>query len=692
MTEPISGPPVARREPVSLTLHGDTRVDEYRWLQEKTAPEVTAYLEAENAYARALLADTEALQECLYREMVGRIQETDVSAPYPRGEFLYYSRTEEGKQYAVHCRKPAVGEDSEEILLDLNALSVGHPFLGLGAYEVSDDGRLLAYSLDFTGFRQYTLFVKHLGTGEVGPEAIPCANSVAWAADNRTLFYVNEDGAKRPYRLHRHDTEMHECRLIREETDERFRLAVQRTRSGEYLLCSASSLTADEVSYLPAAAATDDFRTIAPREPDHEYDVAHRGDRFYIRTNSGGRNFRVVTAPVASPERGSWKELVPHDAAVMRERLELFAGHLVLHERENGLPHLRVLDLETEAAHRVSFTEPVYEVNPEENHIFGTGAYRFAYSSLTTPRSVYDYDLRSRERRIVKQDPVPGYDAAGYCTERRWATAPDGVRIPISLVYRADRRTSEPQPLYLIGYGSYGYSYPVGFQSTRVSLLDRGVSIAIAHIRGGGELGKPWHDDGRMLRKPNTFTDFIAAAEYLIAQGFTTSEQLVIQGGSAGGLLMGAVVNLRPELFRAVVSLVPFVDVLNTMSDPSLPLTVGEYEEWGNPQLPEQYACMRSYCPYTNLRRSVFPALLVRTSFHDSQVMYWEPAKYVARLRTLKEDGSPLLFLTNMAGGHGGSSGRYDRLREIALDYAFVLREQAVAEQPAPNRRPNGTR
>lgn len=682
-SEPPPEPPAATKVPRGVTLHGDTRRDDYFWLREKEDPAVRAYLEAENAYTDTVMRPTEALQETLYREMLARIQETDLTVPYRKGGHFYYSRTEQGKQYPIHCRKRESPDAPEEVVLDLNALAERESFLSLGAFEVSDDGHLLAYSVDVTGFREYTLFVKDLRTGDLLPERIPKTRSVAWASDNRTLCYAREDDAKRPYRLYRHALGDDADTLLYEEEDERFRVWVHRSRSRAYLFAGAESHTSSEVRYLAAGEPSGLLRLLAPREAEHEYSVDHRGDRFYIRTNSGGRNFRVVTVPVADPRRERWEELIPHSDAVMIEGLELFSGHAVLREREGGLPHLRILDLGSGASHRVAFDEPVYTLAGAENPEFETHTYRFTYQSLTTPPSVYDYEVDSRRRELLKREPVlGGYDPEQYRSERLHATAADGTRVPISLVSRKDLPANGPHPLLLMGYGSYGASMPAAFASARVSLLDRGVIFAIAHIRGGGEMGKKWHDDGRMLRKRNTFTDFIAAAEHLIAAGRTASDRLIITGGSAGGLLMGAVVNMRPELFQAVVSRVPFVDVINTMADTSLPLTVGEFEEWGNPQVREQYEYLKSYCPYTNLERKAYPAMLVKTSLNDSQVMYWEPAKYVARLRALKTDRRPLLLKINMDGGHGGSSGRYDALRETAFDYAFVLAQLGLTEAP----------
>src|ERR1700688_3575066 len=612
-------PPIARREPVTTVLHDDRRVDHYAWLRNKESAEMIDYLKAENAYTDAVLLPTEALQEKLYQEMLGRILQTDLSVPYRLRGYSYFTRTEEGKQYPVRCRRPDVeGADApEELLLDLNALAEGHSFLGLGSFEVSDDNDLLAYSTDTTGFRQYTLQVKKLSSGEMLGERFEHVTSVAWAADNRTLFFTEEDDTtKRSHRLYRHVLGSGEAPiLLYEEKDERFRIGVERTRSGSFLLLTSASHTASEVRFLSAKHAGGNFSLIAAREDNHEYYVDHHpgeGDSsdagvFYIRTNSGGRTFRLMEVAAKEPARELWREGVPNRPNVMLAGADAFGNHLVLFEREGGLPYLRAVNLENigdadgrrhrdllDDSHRIEFTEPAYNASLGNNPEFVTDFVRFQYESFVTPRSVFDYNVGTRERILLKQQPVlGGYDARRYVTERLHALAADGTQIPISMVYRRETFAGEPSwpsdrntgaPLLLYGYGSYGISVPVTFSSNRLSLLERGVVFAIAHIRGGGELGKPWHDAGRMRQKMNSYTDFISAAEFLIAQRYTSPEKLIIEGGSAGGLLIGAVVNLRPYLFHAAISHVPFVDVLNTMLDASLPLTVGEYEDWGNPQ------------------------------------------------------------------------------------------------------------
>jgi oligopeptidase B len=693
-------PPLARKIPRVEVVHGDVRSDDYAWMREKEDPEVTAYLTAENAYTDAVMKPTVALQEALYAEMLARIKEDDQSVPYRLRGHFYYSRTEKGKQYPIYCRKTGDLDAPEQVMLDLNQLAEGHPFLALGAAAVSDDGRRLAYTTDVTGFREYTLHVKDLETGALLPDRVEHVSAVAWAADGETLFYVTEDEAKRPYRLHRHRLGAAVADLLLEEPDALFRLHVGRSRSRAYLFLVSSSFTSTEVRYLPAGEPGGAWRMLLPREPDHEYQVDHGvgpdGDVFYIRTNRGGlRNFRLVTAPAADPHPDRWRELIAHRPDVMLEDVDVFAGHYVVHEREDGLIRLRVVDARSGAHHHVEFPEPTYDVGSEANAEFETDAYRLRYQSLVTPASVFDYDIAARRLLLRKQAEVlGGYDPARYVSERVHAPAADGTRIAISLVRRADGPRDGSSPMLLTGYGAYGFPYPAGFSSNRLSLLDRGLAVAIAHIRGGGEQGKRWHDEGRMMQKRNTFTDFIAAADFLAGRGYTRPDRLIIEGGSAGGLLIGAVLNLRPDCCAAAVLRVPFVDVINTMLDESLPLTVGEFEEWGNPKIREQYEYMKSYCPYTNLAARPYPALLVKTSLNDSQVMYWEPAKYVARLRALDRAAAPPLFKINMAAGHGGASGRYDYLREIAFDYAFILTRLApfLSSPLAPAPPPGGAR
>ncbi|HEU5175547.1 MAG TPA: S9 family peptidase [Gemmatimonadaceae bacterium] len=674
-------PPVAETRPHTSPLHGEARSDPYFWLRHKEDPAVRAYLEAENAYAEGMMAHLAPLREQLYAEMLGRIKQTDLSVPYRMRGFHYYTRTIEGKQYPIYARKAGSLEAEEQILLDVNALAEGRTFMAIGAFNVSDDNSLLAFSTDSSGYRQYELAVKDLRTGALLPVHAERVTSVAWAADNRTLFYTQEDPTtKRSHRFYRHVLGTNEHELLYEEEDERFSVWVGRTRSRDYLVLGIGSLTTSEARILEAAKPMGEWRLVAPRVQDREYDVDHRGDRLYIRVNDTGRQFRLVTAPVSDPSEKNWTEVIPHREHVMLEGVDLFRDHMVVFERESGLPQIGVTDMRSSTTHRMQFPEPVYSAGPSTNAEFDTHTLRYAYQSFVTPSSVYDYDMDARTSVLLKQQEVlGGYDQSLYQTERVYATAKDGTRIPISLVYRKGTRRDGTAPLFLYAYGSYGATIPVSFSSNRLSLLDRGMVYALAHIRGGGDMGKTWHDRGRMKNKMNTFTDFIAVAEHLVAQRYTAADRLVISGGSAGGLLMGAVVNLRPDLFRAVIADVPFVDVINTMLDETLPLTVGEFEEWGNPKKPEEYGWIRQYDPYLNVQRADYPAMLVNTSFNDSQVMYHEPAKWVAKLRTLKTDRNPLLLVTNMGAGHGGASGRYDRLKEIARDYAFMLWQVGLA-------------
>lgn len=685
-------PPIARREPTPTSLHGQTLEDDYRWMREKSSAEVIAHLEAENAYTLSVMAPTEELQGRLYAEMLSHIKETDESVPYLQRGWFYYVRTVEGSQYSIHCRRRATGakydeSQLEEILLDVNALAVGQPFMAVGAMSVSPDGSLLAYTTDNTGFRQYTLHVRDLTTGKDLSDMAARVGSVVWGADSKTMLYTTEDEVtKRHDHLFRHrlgdavDADV----VVYEETDERFNLGVGKTRDGRYLLMEAGSHTTSECRFLAADSPEGEFRMIAPRVEEQEYSVDHRDGLFYIRTNDAGKNFRVVTTPVETAGREFWKEWIALDAEAPLEDFDVFASFSVSSRRRLGLPTLTVTDFAADGApglsKEIGFPEPVYSGGAHANREFETTMFRYSYTSLVSPASVYEYDVRSGGSELLKRQEVPGgFDSSRYASERVWVEAADGVKIPASVVYRRDSfKGDSSNPLYVYGYGSYGYPLPIGFSATRLSLLDRGVVIAYAHIRGGGEMGDQWHDAGKMMVKLNTFSDFIAVTEELVAKGFGAAGRVAIEGGSAGGLLMGAVVNMRPEVFRVVLSHVPFVDVMNTMLDASLPLTVAEYEEWGNPNEAEAFAYMRAYSPYDNLKAGPYPAMLVKTSLNDSQVMYWEPAKYVAKLRTLKTNDTALLLHINMDAGHGGASGRYDYLKEIAFDYAFLLRELGV--------------
>ena len=680
-------PPVAEKHAHEFTLHGDRITDDYAWLRHKTDPKVIDYLNAENAYTDSLTAAQAPLRSKLYDEMLARIQQTDLSVPYRHGSYLYYSRTEEGKQYPIYCRKHGSESAPEEVLLDLNVLAEGHTFMAVGDYEVSPDERMLAYTTDDNGYRQYRLHVKNLATGDTLAVTDERVTSVAWTSDSRALFYTQEDAtSKRSYRLYVRELGQPNPVLQDEERDERFDVNVSLTRSGEWLLYTISSHTTSEVRVLRADQFTGQWQTLAPRVQDVEYYADHRRSEFWIRTNDKGRNYRLVTALIATPDPSHWKEVVPHRDNVMLSGVDCFAQHVVLTERENALPHITVLEPESGRSRRVHFDEPAYTVGPATNAEYAPKAFRYAYQSFITPPSVYDLDLASLKPELRKRTAVlGGWDATHYVMERSTATAKDGTQVPVTLLYRKGVKRDGTAPCLLYSYGSYGISSNVTFSSARFSLVDRGVVYALAHIRGGGDLGKKWHDAGRMANKMNTFTDFIACAEYLKAQKVCAGDRLVIHGGSAGGLLTGAVTNLRPDLFTGVLSQVPFVDVINTMLDESLPLTVGEFEEWGNPKVEADYRIMRRYSPYDNMKAGNYPAMLVKTSLNDSQVGYWEPAKYVAKLRTLDTGGQPVLFKCNMGAGHGGASGRYDALHEVAFDYAWILATLNVPDtRPLP--------
>jgi len=675
-------PPMAEKKSKTTDIHGEQLVDEYFWLREKTNPAVLAHLKAEDAYAEQLMKPTAALQEKLYKEMLSHIKQTDTNVPYRWGNYFYYSRTEEGKQYPIFCRKKGSLDAPEEVVIDQNELAKGQKFMSVGLFVPSDDGNLLAYSTDNTGYRQYTLQIKDLRTGQLFPERVERVNNLAWANDNKTFFYVTEDAVtKRSDKFFRHVLGTDKTDLIFEEKDELFDIGTGRSRDNAVIFLEAASKTSTEVRYLPANDPNASLKVILPRQPDHEYDVAHRGDLFYIRTNKGAKNFRIVTAPVSDPSEKNWKEFVAHRPEVKVEAIDLFADHAVLSEWENGLQELEVINFKTNKHNRIDFPEPVYATFVAANREFNTSVLRYSYNSLVTPNSTFDYDMNTGKSTLLKQTEVPGgFDRTNYKSERVFATASDGTKIPMSMVYRKGVKLDGSAPLLLYGYGSYGISIPPTFSSSRLSLLDRGVIFVIGHIRGGGELGEEWRQAGRMMNKINTFTDFIACAEALIKQKYTSADRLVIEGGSAGGLLMGAVSNMRPDLFKAVVSHVPFVDVLNTMLDASLPLTTSEYIEWGNPNDKPAYEYMKKYSPYDNVGKKNYPAMLVKVSLNDSQVPYWEGAKLVAKLRAMKTDNNPLLLKVNFGAGHGGASGRYDALHETAFDYGFMLWQMGISE------------
>jgi len=681
---PQPTPPVAKKVPRTTEVHGVKLSDDYFWLRDKKNPEVISYLEAENAYTDAMTKGTAALQEQLYKEMLGRIKETDTNVPWPLGGYLYYTRTEQGKQYPVYARRKGSMSAPEQVLLDLNEMAKGHTYMSVAEFDVTSDSNTLLYSTDENGYREYILYVKDLRSGETRRIA-ERVSSAAWAADDKTLFYVVDDPVnKNPYQLYKHVLgQAGKDELVYEEKDEMFNIGVERSRSRGYLFLTSGSHTTSEVRYLPADRPGDAWRVLLPREAGHEYYVDHHGDKFYIRTNEkGARNFKLVAAPVSAPGRENWKEVIPHRPGVMLGGVEFFKDFYVVSERGNATPVLRVYDFKTNRPTDISVPEPVYNINLSTNREFDTRKIRYSYQSFITPASTYDYDVKTGKSELLKQQPVlGGYDPTQYKSERVYATAADGTKVPVSLVYRKDLKLDGSRPLLLQAYGSYGIPSNVTFSSNRLSLLDRGVVYATAHIRGGGDLGKEWHDQGKMMSKKNTFTDFIAAAEYLVKAGYTSKERLVITGGSAGGLLMGAVTNMRPDLFKAVVAYVPFVDVINTELDDTLPLTAGEWEEWGNPiKSKENFQYMLSYSPYDNVEAKAYPNMLVKTSLNDSQVGFHEPTKWVAKLRSLKTDRNVLLLKVNMGAGHGGASGRYDALREAAFDYAYMLTQMGITQ------------
>lgn len=670
-----STPPQARKEPETSRLHGDLRVDEYGWLRKKGTKEVNDYLNAENAYTKAVMKPTEALQKRLYDEIVGRIKETDLDVPVLDNGYYYYSRTEKGKSYPIYCRKKGTMTAKEQVLLDLNVLGKGLKYIDLGTSAVSDDGNLMAYTIDTTGFREYQLFVKDLRTGVVLPDRLGKANQVEWASDNKTLWFVTEDEAKRWNKAWRYRIGSRTKPVpVYEEKDRLYWFFIGRSRDKKYLFLTSSSAETSEVRSIPCATPAASPRLVVKRRDKHEYSVDHRGGLFYIRTNDKGRNFRLVVAPASDPAEKNWKEMIAHRDDQMLSGVDVFKRFMVVSERRGGFPVLLVTDLTTFATKKIGTPEKVYSIDLGANPSYDPSTVRYTYTSYQTPNSVYDYDVSRGAAKLLKRQPVlGGFRTEDYVSEVRYAEAKDGVKIPISLVRHKNTRYSPVTPLLLEAYGAYGApSFPY-FSVTRISLLNRGVVFATAHVRGGGEMGTKWHDDGKMMKKMSTFTDFIACADSLVAAGATSHEKLAIEGGSAGGLLIGAVLNLRPDLCGTALAQVPFVDLLNTMLDDSLPLTTGEWLEWGNPNKPAEYAYMRKYCPYTNVGPYEYPNLLINTSLNDSQVMYFEPAKWTARLRDRKIGNRVLLLKTNMDAGHGGASGRYDAIKERAFDFAFLL-------------------
>ncbi len=671
-------PPAAEKIRTELSAHGQTRVDNYYWLRERDNPRVIAYLQEENDYLSAVMKPTEGLQETLYNEIVGRIKQTDMSVPYRNRGYYYYTRFEEGKEYPVYCRKKGSVEAPEEILLNVNEMAEGSAYFHIAGPTVSPDNNLIAYGVDNVSRRLYTLNFKNLASGVILPDKIPdTGGSAAWANDNRTVFYALKDTTTlRPYKIMKHvlGTDVAEDEDVFVETDETFNTYVYQSKSRKFLIISSDSTLSTEYRYLDASNPEGLFKVVQPREKDLEYHVEHFQDKFFIRTNYQAKNFRLMETPVAESGKENWTEVIPHRDDVLLEDFDIFDNFLVLEERRAGLIYLRMIRWDDKSEHDLDFGEETYTASLGNNPEFETDTLRYQYSSLTTPESTFDYNMQTGQKTLMKQQEVlGGFDPNNYHAERISAPAKDGVFVPISLVYRKGVEKNGSNPLLLYGYGSYGSSTDPSFSSVRLSLLDRGFIYAIAHVRGGEEMGREWYEDGKLLHKKNTFTDFIACAEHLIAAGYTQPEKLSAMGQSAGGLLMGAVVNMRPDLFRGVIAGVPWVDVITTMLDPSIPLTTNEYDEWGNPNNKEYYDYMLSYSPYDNVVAQAYPALFVTTGLHDSQVQYFEPAKWVAKLRALKTDHNPLLLHTNMEAGHGGASGRFRRYRETAMEYAFIL-------------------
>ena len=684
---PRAEAPVARVDPTELELHGITRADDYYWLKEREDPAVVQYLTAENAYLEREMGHTAELQERLFQEIVGRIKEDDESVPYRFRDYFYQARYEEGMEYPIHVRRAGSSDGPEQVLVNVNVLAEGHEYFSasVGASGISEDQRVLAFGTDDVGRRKYTIRFLDLETGDFLADEIPDVTpNVAWAADNRTLFYTRQDPETlRWFQVYRHalGTDPSADELVYEETDEEYSVSVGRTKSREYIFIASFQTLSTEYRYVSADAPSAEFQVILPRSAGHEYSVEHYGDYFYFRTNHEAPNFRLVRAPVADPGFDGWEEVVAHRDSVLLEGFDIFRDHFVLEERESGLVRLRVIPWTGEGEHYIEFDDPAWMAFTTANLEFDTSVLRYGYTSMTTPFTTYDYDMVSRERTLLKRTEVVGdFDPADYESERLWAQARDGRKVPISLVHRRGFERGGSAPLLLHAYGSYGSSMDATFSSARLSLLDRGFVFAIAHVRGGEELGRWWYEEGKLLNKKNTFTDFIDSAVFLVREGYADPDRVFAMGGSAGGLLMGAVVNMRPDVWRGVVAAVPFVDVVTTMLDESIPLTTSEYDEWGDPNDPTYFEYMLSYSPYDNVERVDYPNLLVTTGLHDSQVQYWEPAKWVAKLRAMKTDSNRLYLHTNMEAGHGGASGRFKSHRETALKYAFLLDLAGIAE------------
>ncbi len=673
-----TNPPIATKIPFTHQEHGHQRLDPYYWLNQRENQDVINYLNAENEYTSAVMSDTTDLQELLYDEMVGRIKQTDMSVPVALNGYTYYTRYEEGQEYPIICRKALTDNAQEEIMLDGNKMAEGLAFFHIGSWQVSPDNKLLAYTIDTVSRRQYHVHVKSLETGELLVDDISnTSGDVTWANDNRTLFYSRKDETLRPFQIIRHVLGLEENtdEVVYEEKDSTFDTFVFKTKSDKYLVIGTESTLSSEYRILEADHPMGEFRIFQPRRDNMEYTIYHQGNRFLILTNLEAKNFKLMATPEEFTEIENWQELVEHRQDILLESVDVFKDFVVMSERQDGLARFRICHPQSGEHHYLDFEETDYYAVTSANPDYFSDKLRYQYTSLKTPNTVYNYLMNDRKSIQLKQMEVKGgYNASDYVTRRVYATASDGVKIPISLVYKKGMQIDGGQPLLLYGYGSYGISMDSTFRSSRLSLLDRGFIFAVAHIRGGEDLGRAWYENGKLLKKKNTFTDFIACGQHLIKEGYTNSDRLFAQGGSAGGLLMGAVINIKPSLFKGVIAAVPFVDVVTTMLDESIPLTTGEYDEWGNPNEKEFYEYMLSYSPYDQVCRQDYPALLVTTGLHDSQVQYWEPAKWVAKLRDLKTDKNLLLLKTNMEFGHGGASGRFEALKELALEYAFLLK------------------
>ncbi len=675
--------PKAKKIPFELNKHDHVRIDNYYWLNEREDPDVIKYLEEENNYFDRIMSGTEKLRESLYNEIIGRIKQTDMSVPYFQNGYYYYTRVEEGKEYPVYCRKKENLEANEEILINVNELAEGYSFYQIGGISVSPDNNMIVYGVDTIGRRNYTLYFKMLDSGEILKDAVPLTvGSATWGNDNKTLFYSRKDETTlRPYRIYKHilGTDHSKDKLVYQEDDETFYCGVYKTKSKKYIMIVSGSTLSTEYRYIDAGRPDDQFTIIQSRERNLEYSIDHYGDKFYIVTNLNAKNFRLMETMVNKPGKENWQEIIPHRIDVFLDGIDIFKNYLVVSERKNGLMNIRIISWDNKSEHQIDFGEEAYLAYTSTNREFDTEILRFGYTSLTTPNSIYDYNMKTHEKTLLKREEVlGGYNPQDYETKRLYATASDGTQIPLSLVYKKGIKKSGKNPLLLYGYGSYGITIDPAFSSVRLSLINRGFIYAIAHIRGGQINGRQWYEDGKLLKKMNTFTDFNSCAEYLINEKYTSTDHLYAIGGSAGGLLMGAVINLRPDLYKGIVAAVPFVDVLTTMLDETIPLTTGEYDEWGNPNLKEYYDYMLSYSPYDNIKAMQYPNMLVTTGLHDSQVQYWEPAKWVAKLRELKTDKNILLLHTDMDTGHGGASGRYQRYRETARDYAFLLMLEGI--------------